>query len=92
MLDEQGRPYVSLGQAVTGCDDVPVYSCPVALAREPWVRQVLAAHRVESIPRLLDQHMPTHPSAAFVQAMDYTRAEVSRLHTAQTDRLRKEKP
>ena len=88
--DDDGRVYVDVSDAITGCDSSRVYSCPVADTRSQWLANVLACHRVENIPRLLDEHMPSKPTAAFIQALDYTRAQVAVLHQAQRDRLNKE--
>lgn len=73
-----------------GCSyDHVVYSCPVAAAREPWVRRVFAINRNKNSHIMLQQMMPEHPSAALVEAIEYVESEVVELHSTQRERAAK---
>ncbi len=87
MPGEDGLFSVRLDNAITGCEDIPVYSCPVAAAKAGWVGQVFAVNRNEATPLMLQHIFPDNPSAPFIEAVEYVRVEVKRLHAAQQKRL-----
>lgn len=78
--------FIPLNLAIVGCEPLPVYTCPVQLARQPWLHTVFALHRNEARPVVLQHLMPDHPSKALIDAVDYTSNVVGRLHAAQNAR------
>jgi len=85
-VDEDGRVSIHLQMPITGAADITVYSCPVALSKQKWIERIFTINRNEVFPELLRHLVPANPSAALLDAIDYTRREVDRLHGIQQTR------